>query len=88
MLSNPKVEKVVKPPKRPVSKKRVNSGVIKLCFSARLAIIPIKKQPSILATNVPEGNCPVALGSQREILYLAMVPKNPPHPTKINSFIS
>lgn len=52
--SRAKVEKVVKPPQKPVANKSVWFSEIKLFFSERPISVPIKKQPMIFTRKVPK----------------------------------
>ena len=53
-----KDEKVVNPPQRPTVKKIRHSGDKFPPLSENAYIIPIIRQPVILATNVPHGKVP------------------------------
>lgn len=57
-MSFAKVEKVVKPPQKPVIRSKFSSGVIMWCFSIIPKNSPIRKQPKRLTMNVLIGKDP------------------------------
>lgn len=85
-LNNPtasfeKEEKVVKPPKKPVTKKSLHS-MLKFPRSVSPKIIPIRKQPIILTAIVPKGNADKNLfWTYCEKKYRDKPPKQLPIPT-------
>lgn len=59
-ISSANDEKVVRPPQKPVMRKIFIVGEMTPLFSASEKNIPIKKQPTILTTNVPNGKVVIA----------------------------
>lgn len=55
-LSFMKVEKVVKPPQKPVVSNRRTCGVSQPCVEGNDEKKPISRQPRILTVKVPSGN--------------------------------
>ena len=84
MLSLEKVEKVVRLPQKPVTRKRAVLDLSKLNCISQAVSIPIKKQPSILAAKVAQGK-PLALaGVIMDSVYRRQAPRPPPINTQIN----
>ena len=85
--SKPKVEKVVKPPRRPIIIKSFIGSVI-LLLTFALINKPNKKQPKQLINKVSKGKSNLPCGLIKiDIKYLKEAPKNPPRPTNSKFFI-
>ena len=79
--SRAKVENVVKPPHKPVLRKRTRRGLMFLFFRANAAITPMIKAPIIFVTSVLYGNELFSFNGIRLIKYLKIEPIKPPKPT-------
>jgi len=83
-----KVEKVVKPPQKPVVSIRRTAGLTPPLSLDNEEKIPIRKQPSTLTTIVPKGNEPATASCKYfEITIRRLPPTKLPIPTKRTSFI-
>ena len=80
-VSSAKVEKVVKPPHKPVFIKSTVFGESELFLTARAAIRPITKHPRRFITRVFTGKANGSLSGIRPIRYLRQAPIPPPKAT-------
>ena len=89
MFSNPKVEKVVKPPQKPVVNRRIVA--VELLFLLKYEDNnPIRKHPNILMRKVGSGKVVFVFSwMMKEQRYLHALPMPPPRKTKTtdNQFI-
>lgn len=83
LVSNANEENVVNPPQNPTFKNNIIFGFIELCFAARAAIIPIKKEPIRFIRNVFIGKADPSFNGMVPMKYLLTAPINPPIPTII-----
>jgi hypothetical protein len=84
IFSKAKAEKVVKPPQNPVPSSSFQcSACVPVFFMITAKIKPSKKDPRKFTVKVPYGKREFNLLSTVIVVtYRAMLPKNPPAPTK------
>lgn len=87
-MSSAKVEKVVKPPQKPVMSNALIDDDNTPRLSAKPNSRPIKKLPTTFTANVPRGKPPKWMWSHRRpVRNRRQVPAKPPHPAINISFI-
>jgi hypothetical protein len=81
-LSRPKEEKVVRPPRNPVTKNRRKAGLRIPLWSAIAKANPMRKHPTRLTIRVPQGNPdPKYLTARSVVPYRQRAPIPPPAST-------
>jgi hypothetical protein len=88
MLSLLKVEKVVKPPQKPVVSSRHKGCDAEYCLLNHANSNPKRKHPNRLTIHVPHGNpCAPSDFMNKDMPYLNAPPKKLPIPTINKDFI-